>query len=182
MQNIYLAPLPLPSSITSPVNQVQTLSMTGGPPSGGSFVINVDATMRAAYPTSRTDGGYAIKAAATTPIPYNSDIVHLQQALDAVFGKDNVTGESNALAAGGPLPSDTTITFQHQLAGFDWAALTTTDSLTGGGATAIAITTHGVAATYRGAKGGTIGYDATNGVLYENTGTQQAPVWTAVHP
>jgi hypothetical protein len=40
-------------------------------------------------------------------------------------------------------------------------------------------TTAGVLGTYRGVRGGVYCADTTNGVLYQNTGDKNCPVWTA---
>ena len=55
------------------------------------------------------------------------------------------------------------------------------NSLTGTAPTlAVAETTPGVDADFRGAKKGALVTDTTNGVLYINTGTALAPTWTKV--
>jgi hypothetical protein len=54
------------------------------------------------------------------------------------------------------------------------------NALTGTAPTlAIAETTPGVSATARGAPKGALLIDTTNGALYQNTGTPQAPTWTS---
>ena len=45
---------------------------------------------------------------------------------------------------------------------------------------AVARTTAGVSATFRGASVGQLLQDTTNSVLYQNSGTSQAPNWTKV--
>lgn len=54
------------------------------------------------------------------------------------------------------------------------------NDLTGTATLTIEETTPGVDATHRGAPKGALLQDTTNGILYINTGTAQAPTWTKV--
>lgn len=110
--------------IDAGTNEVQTLTITGTP-TGGTFTL--------------TYAGHT-----TAALPYNATAAQVQSALRAL---GNI-GYQDVVCAGGPLPgAGITITFQGRLAGTNVAAITTTDSLTGGTtpASAIATTTAGAA-------------------------------------
>jgi hypothetical protein len=78
----------------SPVNEVQTLTITGAP-TGGTFKL-------------------AYKSVSTATIAYNATSAAVQAALEAL----STIGSGNVVCAGGPLPaSPVTITFQGLLAG-----------------------------------------------------------------
>jgi hypothetical protein len=78
----------------SPVNKVQTLTITGAP-TGGTFKL-------------------AYKSVSTATIAYNATSAAVQAALEAL----STIGSGNVVCAGGPLPaSPVTITFQGLLAG-----------------------------------------------------------------
>lgn len=60
------------------------------------------------------------------------------------------------------------------------ASITNADGDASVGTVAVAETTPGVDAFGRGAPKGSLATDTTNGILYINTGTAQAPTWTKV--
>lgn len=116
-------------------NEVQELAITGSP-TGGTFTLTYGAETTAA-------------------IAYNATAAQVQAALEALPGL--LPGD--VVCAGGPLPgTPVTITFQGRLAATNVAAITTTDSLTGGTTPASAITT-----TTAGAAGAVLDPDG-NGI------------------
>lgn len=109
------------------VNEVQTITITGTP-TGGTFTI--------------TYSGQT-----TSAIAYNATAATVQTALEAL---SNI-GVNNVSCSGGAFPGTAvSVTFQNTLGKQNIAAMTTTDSLTGGSSPASAVTTAtaGVAATY----------------------------------
>jgi hypothetical protein len=96
------------SGIEAGANEVQTISVTGGP-TAGTFTVNAFGS---------TVG----------PIAFNSTAAAAQTLFDAVFG----TG--NTAVTGGPLPTTPlTVTFVGSMAGYDWPTMSLgTNTLTGG--------------------------------------------------
>jgi hypothetical protein len=119
---------------TQGTNEVQTLTITGTP-TGGSFTVTSTIT---GYSRLTADNNFT---GTTVAVAYNATAAVLQAALETILGVGNV------VCAGGPFPGTAcTITFQGELAVTNVAALSTTDSLTGGStpASAISTTTAGV--------------------------------------
>lgn len=146
-------------------SKVQTLTI-GGTPDGGTFKLAFDGQTTAAISWSATN---------------NTLRDNVDAALEALtnIGTGNVTTAVGTMTAGiGTL----TITFAGDLAKLAVNTITVADnSLTGTSPTlAVAETTPGVTADFRGAKKGALVTDTTNGVLYINTGTAIAPTWTKV--
>lgn len=102
----------------SPVNEVQSLAISGTP-TGGTFKL-------------------AFKSVQTATIAYNAAASAVQAALEAV----STIGTGNVACTGGPLPgSAVVITFQGQLAGSNLPMLTVVaPALTGGTTPAVAVT------------------------------------------
>lgn len=151
-----------PSNGTS---EVQTLTI-GGTPDGGTFKLAYAGFTTAAIAWSATN---------------NTLRDNVDAALEALptIGAGNVTTAVGTMTAGiGTL----TITFAAALGKLAVPTITVADnSLTGTSPTlAVAETTPGVDATARGAPKGATLTDTTNGELYINTGTAQAPTWTKV--
>lgn len=156
--------LNIPGAPVAGTNEVQTLTI-GGTPTGGTFKL--------AY------GGMA-----TQPIAWSATnatlVANVNAALDLMFGTAAVVAAVGTMTAGiGTL----TLTFSG--AGVRRKAqptLTTINSLTGTSPTlAVAETTPGVDATYRGASPGTTLVRDDNGLMYVNTSTTpEAPTWTVV--
>jgi hypothetical protein len=148
------------------VNEIQTLTIAAGPPTGGTFQL--------AY-AGQTTASIAWSAV------NNTLLANIDAALEAL---SNIEAGDIACAAGtltagvGTL----TITFSGSLTHTDVALITVADnSLTGNtGTVAVAETTPGVTATARGAAVGAQLTDTTNAKLYINTGTALAPTWTVV--
>lgn len=146
-------------------SEVQTLTI-GGTPTGGTFKLAFD---------GQTTG----------PITWSSTNNTLRDNVDAALealtniGTGGVTTAVGTMTAGiGTL----TITFAGDLTKKAVNTITVADnSLTGTSPTlAVAETTPGVDADFRGAKKGALVTDTTNGILYINTGTALAPTWTKV--
>lgn len=146
-------------------SEVQTLTI-GGTPTGGTFKLAFDGQT-------------------TDPITWSSTNNTLRDNVDAALealtniGTGGVTTAVGTMTAGiGTL----TITFAGDLTKKAVNTITVADnSLTGTSPTlAVAETTPGVDADFRGAKKGALVTDTTNGILYINTGTALAPTWTKV--
>src|SRR3954447_5712686 len=102
----------------SPVNEVQSLAISGTPTAG---------TFRLAF-----------KSVSTTAIAYNATAAAMQAALEAI----STIGTGNVICAGGPLPaSPVTITFQGQLAGSNQPLLTVNSAAFTAGTTPAATVT-----------------------------------------
>lgn len=111
--------------------------------------------------------GYAVLNAATF------DATALQTAMNTVWG----TGES---VVGGTGPWTITAAGGKAKAATPPLSMTGASGLTGG-SLSLVLTTPGVAATGQGrAEIGCLLTDTTTGILYSNTGTQAAPIWTKV--
>jgi len=153
-----LGPLQYAGAPVAGTDEVQTVTITGTP-TGGTFTLTYEGSTTAA-------------------IAYNAAAAAVVAALEALptIGTGNVTG------GGGALPGTAvTITFAAGLGKRNVAQMTASGSFSGGSAPAVAVTTTtpGVDATGRSALKGALLIDTTNGALYQNTGTPQAPVWTA---
>lgn len=147
-------------------DEVQTLTIAAGPPTGGTFQLEFDGETTAPITWSAVN---------------NTLLANIDAALEALsnIGAGDITCAAGTLTAGiGTL----TITFSGSLTHTDVALITVADnSLVGTTPTvAVAETTPGVTATARGASKGAILHDTTNGILYINTGTALAPTWTKV--
>ena len=145
--------------------EVQTLTI-GGTPTGGTFKLAFD---------GQTTGPIAWSATNNT-LRDNVDA-----ALEALanIGTGGITTAVGTMTAGiGTL----TLTFAGDLVKKAVNLISVADnSLTGSAPTlAVAETTPGVDADFRGAKKGALVVDTTNGKLYINTGTALAPTWTVV--
>lgn len=146
-------------------SEVQTLTI-GGTPDGGTFKLAFDGQTTAEITWSSTN---------------NTLRDNVDAALEALtnIGTGGVTTAVGTMTAGiGTL----TITFAGNLTKQAVNLITVADnSLTGTSPTlAVAETTPGVDADFRGASKGALVTDVTNGILYINTGTALAPTWTKV--
>lgn len=107
-------------------NELQTITITGSP-TGGTVTV--------------TFGGQT-----TAAIPYNANAAQVQAALEAL----STIGGGNVNVTGGPGPGTPfRVEFVNTLGGANQAAMTTTDSFTGGSspASAVATVTNGAAGT-----------------------------------
>lgn len=148
------------------VSEVQLLTPTGTI-SGGSFTLTFN-------------------AAETDPIDWDATIADIQAALVAL----STIGDGGIVCTGDDLDPDlatqlsdggvVTVTFSGVLAGLPVPEIVVDDSLLTGTLPVVTPSTDtaGVRGTYRGAQGGALLQDTTNGVLYQNTGTAQVPVWS----
>lgn len=141
---------------TNGVNEVQRIT-PGGTISGGTWQITFETQQTAA-------------------IAWNATAAAVQAALEALSNVE----PGDVVVTGGPLASAAfDITYTRKLGGIDRTQITLQSSLTGSAPTITPSTvTAGVRGTYRGAQGGALFVDTTNGRLYENSGTAHAPVWT----
>jgi hypothetical protein len=146
-------------------NEVQTLTI-GGTPTGGTFKLAYEGQTTGAITWSATN---------------NTLLANINAALDALA----TVGASGIVAAAGTLTAGIgtiTLTFGANLAKMVVPLVSVANnSLTGTAPTlAVAETTPGVTADFRGAKKGATVTDTTNGILYINTGTALVPIWTKV--
>lgn len=141
---------------TDGVNEVQRLT-PGGTISGGSFKITFEGQQTAA-------------------IAWNAAASVVQAALEALSNVD----EGDVIVTGGPVNAAfVAIEFTRHLGGADRTQVTAQSSLTGAAPTLTPSTSiPGVTGTFRGAQPGDKVEDTLNGVVYVNTGTAAAPVWT----
>ena len=148
--------LTFPGAPTNGMNEVQRLT-PGGTISGGHWHITFE---------TQTTG----------EIAWNATAAVIQAALEAL---SNVA-PGDVVVSGGPISSGTVdLTFAQLLGGIDRTQVTVdATALTGAAPTLTPSTvTAGVRGTYRGAQGGALLLDTTNGRLYQNSGTAWAPVW-----
>lgn len=147
-------------------NEVQTITI-GGTPTGGTFRLAFDGFSTADIAWSSTNATL---------------VANVDAALEALpnIGTSGVTTAVGTMTAGiGTL----TVTFSGtNLAKKAVPTITVANnSLTGSSPTvAVAETTAGVDATARTSPKGALLIDTTNGKLYINTGSAQAPTWTVV--
>lgn len=152
-----------PSAGTS---EVQTLTI-GGTPSGGTFKLAFEGFVTSSITWSSTN---------------STLLANINAALDALPS----LGTSGCVAAAGSLTSGVgtiTLTFGTNRAKEAIPSLITidTNALTGTSPTlAIAETTPGVNATFRGVGAGCVVTDTTNKKVYTNTGVALNPTWTVV--
>ena len=145
------------------VDEVQTITL-GGTPTGGTFRLAFNSEITAAITWSATNATL---------------LANIETALEALTGIGaTLTLAVTTMVAG---IGDATITFTGAQGKRAQSLITVySNSLTGTAPTvAIAETTAGVTATFRGVQKGALLLDETNGTLYQNTGTTTAPTWTA---
>jgi hypothetical protein len=142
-------------------NEVQTLTI-GGTPTAGTFQLGLEGRNTAAITWSNVN--------ATLLSAMNT-------ALDAAFGTASVVATAGTLTAG---IGTILLTFGAAYARRAVPNMTTVSALTGTAPTlAVAETTPGVDATYRGAATGSMIIRTDTGQLYTNTSTTAgAPTWT----
>jgi hypothetical protein len=154
------APLQTAGAPVAGTDEVQTVATTGTP-TGGTFKLRFQ--------------GFT-----TGDIAYNASAATIDTALELLPS----IGSGGVVCAAGPLPTGVTVTFSGaNLAKKVQPALEVAENaLTGGTTPTVTVTesTPGVDASGRGAPKGSLLTDTTNGLLYINTGTAQAPTWTKV--
>lgn len=146
-------------------SEIQTLTI-GGTPTSGTFKLAFDGVTSGAITWSATNATL---------------VANIQAALDAMIN----VGTNGIVAAVGTMTAGIgtiTLTFGANLVKKAVNLITVAlNSLVGTSPTlAIAETTPGVDASFRGCKKGALVIDSTNGKLYINTGTPLAPTWTVV--
>jgi hypothetical protein len=143
-------------------NEVQTLTI-GGTPTAGTFILTLEGRNTASITWSNVN--------ATLLSAINT-------ATDAAFGTGSVVASAGSLTAG---IGTVLLTFGAAYQRRAVATMSATSALTGTSPTlAIAETTPGVDATYRGASTGSMVVNTANGTLFVNTSTTAgAPTWTA---
>lgn len=146
-------------------NEVQTITI-GGTPTGGTFKLRFAGFTTAAITWSATNATLV------------ANIDTALEALPSIGTGGVVVAVGTAVAGIGTL----TVTFGGNLAALAVATITVADnSMTGTTPTiAVAETTPGVTPSGKGAPTGALLIRQDTGVLYANTGTALAPVWTAV--
>lgn len=102
-------------------------------------------------------------------------LANINAALDALFGSAQIVASDSTLSSG---LGNLLLTFSGTTYQKSAVATMTATIVTGALTIAIAETTPGVDATYRGWPAGQSVIDTTNKILYVNTGTATAPVWT----
>lgn len=155
--------LPVAGAPGAGTDEVQTLTI-GGTPTGGTFKLKFELQTTSAITWSATNATL---------------LANIQAALDALtsLGTNGCVATAGTLTAG---IGTITLTFGSARTKQAVETMTVADnSLTGSSPTlAIAETTPGVDASYRGWPAGQVVMDTTNKKLYVNTGTANAPTWT----
>lgn len=161
-----LGPVLVSGAPASGTSEVQTLTI-GGTPTGGTFQLRFEGLTTAAISWSATNATL---------------IAAIDAALEALpsIGTGNIATAAGTLTAG---IGTITLTFGGALAKKEVSTIAVANnSLTGTSPTlAVAETTPGVDAGYRGAATGSLLVDSSTGKLYSNTSTTAgSPTWTVV--
>lgn len=145
--------------------EIDTITI-GGTPTGGTFTLVYDGVTTAPITWSSTN--------ATLVANILAGLVALGD-----IGSGNVTVAVGTMTAG---VGTITVTYAGSLAALNVNPIMVgTNSMTGTAPTvAVATTTSGVTATFRGAPKGAFCNDETNGILYQNQGTADVPSWVKV--
>ena len=148
--------LSLAGAPTSGRNEIQRLT-PGGTISAGTYKVTFEGQQTAA-------------------IAWDATAALVQAALEDL---SNVA-VGDVIVSGGPTQTAfLTIQFTKNLGGIDRTQVSVQSSLTGTNPTLSPSTpTAGILGSFRGAQPGCLLQDTTNGILYRNTGTSAAPVWT----
>lgn len=147
---------------TAGTNEVQTLTI-GGTPTSGTFRLALEGRSTAAITWSATNGTL---------------LSNMNTAFDAAFGTASIVATAGTLTAG---IGTVTLTFGAAYARRVVPTMTVAENaLVGTSPTlAVAETTPGVDASYRGAATGSMLIRADTGILHQNTSTTAgAPTWT----
>jgi hypothetical protein len=161
IEGTYGAPYLSAGAPSAGTSEVQTLTI-GGTPTGGTFQMGFE---------GRNTGDITWSATNATLLS------NMNTALDAAFGASSIVATAGTLTAG---IGTVTLTFGANYARRAVPTMTIAqNALTGTSPTlAVAETTPGVDATYRGAGVGSVLLDTTNALHYVNTGTSLQPTWT----
>ena len=162
IEGVYQETLAVAGAPVNGTDEVQTLTI-GGTPTSGTFKLAFEGFVTAAITWSATD---------------NTLISNINTALRALasLGASEITATAGTVSSG---IGTVLLTFGGNRGKQSVGLITVdTNSLSGTNPTlAIAETTAGVDATYRGAPKGQLLLDTTNGVYYVNAGTATAPSW-----
>ena len=165
IEGVYQETLAVAGAPVNGTDEVQTLTI-GGTPTSGTFKLKFEGFITSAITWSATD---------------NTLISNINTALRALasLGASEITAAAGSLSSG---IGTITLTFGGNRGKQSVGLITVeSNSLAGTSPTlAIAETTPGVDATYRGAPKGQPLLDTTNGVMYVNAGTALAPSWVKV--
>lgn len=157
--------LPIAGPPSAGMDEVQTLTI-GGTPTGGTFTLVFEGYETAAIAWSATNATL---------------LANIDAALEALpnVGTGGVAAAAGTLTAG---IGTVTLTFGGNRTRQAVATITVgANDLTGTAPTlAVAETTPGVDASFRGVGKGVVVTDTTNALVYTNTGTALAPTWTKV--
>lgn len=157
-----LGPYTMAGTPSNGTDEIQTITI-GGTPTAGTFTLTFDGHTTGAITWSATNATL---------------LANIDAALEALpnIGVGGVTTADSTLTAGiGAL----TVTFTANNAKKNVALMTYTSLLTGTAPTiAVATTTAGVDASFRGALPGATLNDITNADFYVNTGTALSPIWS----
>lgn len=155
-------PVVISGAPTAGTNEVQTLTI-GGTPTSGTFRLALEGRSTAAITWSATNGTL---------------LSNMNTAFDAAFGTASIVATAGTLTAG---IGTVTLTFGAAYARRVVPTMTVAENaLVGTSPTlAVAETTPGVDASYRGAATGSMLIRADTGILHQNTSTTAgAPTWT----
>lgn len=165
IEGVYQETLAVAGAPVNGTDEVQTLTI-GGTPTSGTFKLKFEGFITSAITWSATD---------------NTLISNINTALRALasLGASEITASADTVSSG---IGTVLLTFGGNRGKQSVGLITVdTNSLAGTSPTlAIAETTPGVDATYRGAPKGQLLLDTTNGVYYVNAGTATAPSWVQV--
>lgn len=151
-------------------DEVQTITIGGTPEVGSTFRLAFDGLI-------------------TAPIAWSSTNTTLRDNVDAALEALATIGSGGVATAVGTMTAGVgtlTVTFsganlaKKAVATIVGSSFLQSNGSASAGTVAVAETTPGVTADGRGAPKGALLTDVTNGILYINTGTAQAPTWTKV--
>jgi hypothetical protein len=157
--------LPFAGTPSAGTSEIQTLTIGGTPAVADTFKLTFDGYTTAAITWSGTNGTLAS---------------NIDAALEALpnIGTGGMTTAVGTMTAG---VGTITLTFAGNNAAKAVPTITVSNVVTTGSMTvAVAETTPGVTATFRGLGKGQLVNDTTNGLAYQNTGTATAPTWTKI--
>jgi hypothetical protein len=156
-------PYRYPGTPPNGTSEIDTLTI-GGTPTGGTFTLTYDGQTTAPIAWSATNATL---------------LANINTALRALgnVGSTNITATANSLTAG---IGTITLTFSGGLADRVVALMTANGTALTGTTPTVAVTqaTAGVAALHGAV--GALCIDTTNALLYQYTGTVDAPTWTKV--
>lgn len=171
-------------AISNPIGGVPAVTALAGIPGAGTSKVQT-LTFGGTITAGATSGFYLTFDGQTTALilwsaTNNTLVANIDAALEAIgnVGTGGVTTAVDTMTSG---IGTITLTSAGNLASLNHSTFSVMSALTGTSPTvAIAETTPGVTASFRGSAKGTTVMDTTNGVLYINSGTALVPTWTKV--